>query len=172
MAQCEFPADNIWPSSPPGSDPYCDNSYLCHPLVALSTVESWKGAPPMWIACGQERLADSAKIIARTAAKQGVLVLWEQYLRAPHTWAQIFPNRLQSARCFEQWAEACLHFSAQASGAHTSSGTVVEDDGVTRRNVTLEELTPLTPLDAKMLIEERCKELKPCNPARKSKSFL
>ena len=172
MAQPSFPADDIWSSSPPRSDPYCDNSYLCHPLVALSTVKAWKGAPPMWTACGQERLADSAKITARTAAKQGVPVLWEQYLRMPHTWAQIFPSWPQSARCLEQWADACLQFSGQADCTHTSSGTVVEDDGVTARNVTLEELAQLTPMDAKMLIEERCKELKPYNPEKKSKSFL
>ena len=172
MAQPDFPPDDIWPSNPPRSDPYCETSYLSHPLVALSTVKTWKGAPPMWIACGQERLADTAKIVARTAAMQGVAVIWEQYLRMPHTWAQIFPNWPQSARCFQQWADACLRFSGQAGGTPISSGTVVEDDGVTARNVTLEEITPLTPMDAKMFIEERCKELKPYDPEKKAKSVL
>lgn len=63
-AQPGFPMDNIWPSDPPRSEPYCHDTLLCHPLVAPAAAMSWAGAPPMWIACGQERLADSAKIVA------------------------------------------------------------------------------------------------------------
>ena len=97
----DFPKDSIWPSDPPRTDPYCHDSALCHPLISPAAAVSWSGAPPMWIACGQERLADAAKIIARTAAQDGVCVLWEEYQSMLHTWAQIFPrchNRFSALR--------------------------------------------------------------------------
>ena len=53
-AQPWFPKDSAWPSDPPRWDPYCYDS--AQALVAHATASSWAGAPPMWIACGHERL--------------------------------------------------------------------------------------------------------------------
>lgn len=114
----------------------------------------------MWIACGQERLADSAKIIAQTAARQGVDVLWEQYEAMPHTWAQIFPVWPQSRRCLESWAHACLTF-VDAKERTFSRGTTVAAQAMAEEVVSVMALTPLTPSTALTLMEEKRRHFKP-----------
>ena len=159
LAQPSFPSDHIWPSDPPRYEPYCDNSALCHPLVALAAATSWEGAPPMWMACGQERLADSSKVIAQTAAQQDVSVLWEQYEAMPHTWAQVFPAWPQSTRCIESWARACQVF-AEGKNQISSSGIVIEAQTMKEKDVSVVALTELTPAKALMLVEEKRRGLK------------
>ena len=157
-AQPWFPKDSVWPSDPPRWDPYCYDSALCHPLVASATASSWAGAPPMWIACGQERLADGAKIIAQTAAQDGVPVSWEQYQSMPHTWAQIFPQWPQSIQCFESWARACKQFGEGGKNARESYGRYIKaGDGGTEA-VRVQELTSLTPAKALELMNDSRRE--------------
>ena len=102
----------------------------------------------MWIACGQERLADSAKIIAKVAHSQGVVVRWEQYLALPHTWAQLFPDWWQSKQCFRNWSEACKRFTDDAQGPKHSTGCLIEPDGSQINAISVGELTSITPLEA------------------------
>ncbi|KAI9873767.1 MAG: hypothetical protein M1830_010622, partial [Pleopsidium flavum] len=91
-----FPSCPIWPTDPPRGDLYCEISMLCHPLVSPTTARSWTSAPPMWIAMGEERLSDGAKVIAQTAANQGVVLQWEEYKSMPHNWPMLFPSWWQS----------------------------------------------------------------------------
>lgn len=159
-AQPSFPSDSVWPSNPPRYDPYCDDALLSHPLVAPATTVDWKGAPPFWIACGEERLADSSKIIAQTAASQGVLVLWEQYQAMPHTWALIFPKWPQSIRCMASWAHACRSF-ANPQARLLTEGKYIHAKHMNEENVLVTELTPLTPQKALRLMESKIRDLKP-----------
>ena len=157
-AQPCFPKDSVWPSDPPRWDPYCYDSALCHPLVAPATALSWAGAPAMWLACGQERLADGAKIIAQTAARDGVPVLWEQYQSMPHTWAQIFPQWPQSIRCFESWAQACKQFGESGKGLRESYGKNIKAGDGETEVLRVQELTPLTPAKALEAMNEKRRE--------------
>ncbi|MCJ1360309.1 MAG: hypothetical protein MMC33_010314 [Icmadophila ericetorum] len=102
-----YPSCDIWPASPPRANIYCNDFLLCHPWVSPTIAESWNGSPPMWLACGEERMADSSKVIAQRAAKQGVTVVWEQYEAMPHCFPLIpVLNELpQGKRCFRGWAE-------------------------------------------------------------------
>lgn len=79
-----YPTCKIWPSVPPRGHVYCEISMMLHPLVAPALAGSWEGAPPMWFAGGQERFADSAKLAAERAARQGVQVWYEEYEEMPH----------------------------------------------------------------------------------------
>ncbi|KAL9130349.1 MAG: hypothetical protein Q9217_001451 [Psora testacea] len=108
----DFPRDAIWPATPPRYSAYCEGTALCHPLISPTAVKDWRGAPRMWIACGEESVRDANMVIARQAATQGVSVWWEEYVGMPH----IFPllpgleGTPQARRCLEGWAqfvEAC-----------------------------------------------------------------
>ena len=170
--QPDFPKDSVWPSHPPRSDPYCHDSALCHPLVAPAAAASWAGAPPMWIACGQERLADSAKVIARRAVQDGVIVLWDEYQSMPHTWPQIFPRWPQSAHCFESWAQACKQFAEDDVNFKETTGRYIKVENMEIKAVDVHELTPLTPTDAMELMKEKCRSRQPFTGERSIKASL
>ena len=120
-----FLADAAWPTDPPRANFYCDASVLCHPLVSPVAAKSWTGAPPMYIGIGStERNVDSTKIVAQTAARQGVKVIWDEYELMPHNRSMVLRSYPQSAKCHESWAAACLRF---VSGkALETSGTFTE----------------------------------------------
>ena len=158
-AQPEFPKDDIWPSDPPRFDPYCSDSVLCHPLVSPAAAVSWASAPPMWIACGQERLAESAKIISQTAARDGVRVYWEQYQSMPHTWAQIFPQWPQSIRCFENWARACKGLGDGGELPIVGYGRYIKSEDGETDIVSVRNLTPLTPAKALKAMKAKRREM-------------
>lgn len=159
-AQAGFPKDSIWPSDPPRYDPYCNDSALCHPLIAPAAAVSWAGAPPMWIACGEKRLTDSAKIIARTAAQDGVCVLWEEYQSMPHTWAQIFPQWPQSIQCFESWAQACKQFGEGREIPRESYGRYIQAEDGKTVILSVQGLTSLTPAKALQAMNEKCRQIR------------
>ena len=171
-AQPDFPQDSIWPSQPPRSDPYCHDSALCHPLVAPVVAGSWAGAPPMWIACGQERLADSAKVIAQRAVQDGTIVLWDEYQSMPHTWPQIFPRWPQSVHCFESWAQACKKFADGDVFPKESVGRYIKAENMEIESVNVHELTPLTPTDAMEVMKEKCRSRRPFIGEKSTKASL
>ena len=75
----DYPADSVWPTNPPRAEVHVDASALLHPLLCPYTVTDWRGYPPIFVSCGEERLADSNLIIAQQAARQGVVVRFLQY---------------------------------------------------------------------------------------------
>lgn len=42
---------------------------LAHPLVSPALATDWTGAPPLWIACGWERIADECRYLAAKMAR-------------------------------------------------------------------------------------------------------
>ena len=103
------PSCSIWPASPPRAVAYCERIALSHPLVSQAAADDWTGSPPIWFACGEESVLDSCKVVASQAARQGVIVVWEQYMEMPH----IFPilpglsQLTQVKRCLEEWGRFC-----------------------------------------------------------------
>ena len=143
-----YPACEIWPTDPPRGHPYCEISAMLHPLVAPAFARSWEDAPPIWFAGGQERFADSAKLAAEMAARQGVQVWYEEYEEMPHdfaimpaTWAWAKTEEWpQSVKCMERWANACRVFG---EGGTMGTGAVLVLTGGRERRMNVERLTKL-----------------------------
>ncbi|MCJ1356028.1 MAG: hypothetical protein MMC33_006022 [Icmadophila ericetorum] len=151
---------SVWPANPPRGHPYCEISMMDHPLTAPMMASNWRGAPPMWFAGGQERFADSAKVAAEQAARQGVSVRYEEYEEMPHDfpilslnwpWA-VTDEWPQSIKCIDNWVNACKTF---VKGRQQDSGAVLylTDGGEERLDV--ENLTGLTFGEVKRLVREK-----------------
>ncbi|KAI9666654.1 MAG: hypothetical protein M1821_004590 [Bathelium mastoideum] len=107
----DFPADHVWPSSPPRAEIYVDATAMTHPLVQPSCWTHWKGMPPMWISCGQERYADGIKYLVRNLWRDGVKVRFLEYDGMVHSFAVGMPWMPQSKHCMKLWGEACREIS-------------------------------------------------------------
>lgn len=103
-----WPAQPLWPSNPPRGDVYCETSALTHPLVCPIAIDNFRGSPPLWLACGEERGADGVKLIAQKAARQGVAVSFVEYEAMPHCWTSVLRRYPHSERAMKQWAMACV----------------------------------------------------------------
>lgn len=66
----DYPPCPLWPTNPPRPDVYCSTNAFLHPLVTIALAKSWAGAPPIWLASGEELFTDGAKAVARRAALQ------------------------------------------------------------------------------------------------------
>ncbi|KAI9717277.1 MAG: hypothetical protein M1812_004804 [Candelaria pacifica] len=132
-AHLQFPKCPIWPADPPRGDFYTDTSALCHPLVSPVAAKSWEGAPPMWIMCGEEMLADENKVLAQQAASQGVTVVFEQYEAMPHCFSMMLMGLGGSKKAFESWTgfiTACVERpdSLTTKGIWVEAKTLNEKD--------------------------------------------
>ena len=155
----DFPSSSIWPSIPPRGHFYCETDMLSHPLVSPSTAQSWLGSPPMWIAIGGgERCSDSARVVAQAAARQGVMVKWEEYEAMPHIWVMLVKRWWQSSTAIKHWAEACQTFAS--SKREKGTACVIGLDGKTR-SLDLTALTQINPRKAESLIREEAAKMTP-----------
>lgn len=154
-----FPTCEIWPLRPPREHHLCPAKFLAHPLVSPCTAKSWKGSPPLWFALGsKEAIVDGARIVAMTAAKEGVPVYWMDYLVMPHIWPIYFPKWWQSNHVLERWALACLNMLGERPIGGQSKGISVQLDE-TERPVDITALTQLTPEHASKIIERAAKDM-------------
>jgi len=105
----DYPSCPIWPASPPRPDIYCPTASCLHPLVTLALVKSWVGAPPIWLASGEELFADGAKAVARRAALQDVDITWTQFDAMPHCFPMVpgLTHSRQARMLMEKWATFC-----------------------------------------------------------------
>jgi len=158
--QAGFPKCELWPTDPPRAHIYCDTALLHHPLVSPTAARSWKGAPPMWLASGQERLTDSMMVIAQTAASQGCYVMWEQYEAMSHTWPMMFEKLPQTELCFRNWAAACRKLVSSRAGPIISSGIFIGIEKMQVSEVDVAHLTQLTVEEARRLMKEKGTQLK------------
>jgi acetyl esterase/lipase len=151
----DFPADAIWPSNPPREELYCGASLFAHPMVSVCTAKSWEGSPPLWFGVGQERMADSAMVIAQTAARAGVCVWWDQYEAMPHCWPFILPKMPHSAHVFERWGRACRDMVEQTG--LQSRGSWFDVDALEESARDVKALTNLNPSEAQAIIKAKAK---------------
>ncbi|KAI9831846.1 MAG: hypothetical protein M1826_002878 [Phylliscum demangeonii] len=120
-AAAKFPADAIWPATPPRPDLYADESCLLHPLVSPVTARSWAGAPPLLFLTGQEQLEDENRLVAARAMTSSSssssssvpVVHYLRYAAMPHCFCLVLsPAAHPAARhCYERWAQfvaACV----------------------------------------------------------------
>nr|POF15627.1 hypothetical protein CFP56_48821 [Quercus suber] len=117
----DFPQCAAWPTTPPREDPYTNLPNYMNPLVGPMTAERWHGAPPLYIAIGSKEMQqDPVRVVAQTAARQDVPVLWDEYELMPHNWPMMMPGWPQSERCMQNWARACVRFTTPGSPVATS----------------------------------------------------
>ena len=114
-----FPPCDIWPSNPPRVDIYCDGSAMVHPLVSPLAAMDWKMAPPVFIGCGEEMLADEGAMFAKRLAKQGVKVVWEQYEAMPHCFAFLLQGHPGGSMFFAESAKFIKMVVEKASEVST-----------------------------------------------------
>ena len=132
----EWPGDPTWPAEPPRGDLYCQTSTLAHPLVCPIAARSWKNAPPIWMACGEERCADGSKLVAQQAARDGVAVLFEEYEAMPHAWTIYLPKSPHGRRTYEEWAQVCKRMVRQDKFYTSGRRIAFHDLGATELDVT------------------------------------
>ena len=131
----------------------------------------------MWFAGGQERFADSAKLAAESAARQGVHVWYEEYEEMPHdfpimsaTWAWARTDEWpQSVRCMDEWANACRVFG-EGKAMRTGAEVVLTGGGT--RKMDVEKLTGLSVEEATSLFKEKQDGWKVFTGSEKTTSVL
>ena len=151
-----YPKCDIWPAVPPRSNVYCHDLAVSHPLVSMAMAKNWDGAPPIWLACGEELTTDYGKVLAQQAAGQGVKVVWEQYEALPHRFPflPVISQSIQARRCYDSWARFCRN-CVTAPGAVVSGGTFIDFRNGKERDAPLQHLLPFSVEEAhKMLYEE------------------
>ncbi|KIV94895.1 hypothetical protein PV10_02616 [Exophiala mesophila] len=101
--------DELWPSSPPRADVFCNASILMHPLVSpvAATPGMWEGAPPVFICLGNEALEDEIVVLARRLHEGGAVVDLVGYEGMPHCFAMIFATSIRGVDCYQRWANFC-----------------------------------------------------------------
>ncbi|KAJ5728274.1 hypothetical protein N7493_004604 [Penicillium malachiteum] len=104
-----FPADEVWPASPPRVDIFCNATAVSHPLVSPVAASSdlWKDAPPVFISVGEESLTDEGLIVARRIYKAGVPVRAQMFEGMPHCHGMIMMSTLASKKFFEGFTAFC-----------------------------------------------------------------
>ncbi|KAI1095635.1 alpha/beta hydrolase fold-domain-containing protein [Rostrohypoxylon terebratum] len=93
--------DGLWPTDPPRRHIYVDNEYILHPLSTLQMNRSWEGAPPIYVSCGWETLADEDRYLVSKLVRDGVPVVFEEYEAMPHVFAAVLPQLAESKRNIE-----------------------------------------------------------------------
>lgn len=110
LPRVEQIVDEIWPTSPPRAELFCNASMIHHPLVSpvICRPEHWKNAPPVFFAVGTEGLEDEICLTAKRIHQAGVPVQLVNYEGMPHCFAMIFKTSPAAKDCFNRWAKFCL----------------------------------------------------------------
>lgn len=107
-----------------------------------ATVESWHGAPPTLILCGDEAPADGAKLVAQQMHAQGVKVRWRQYEGLPHVFVALMAGLEHSKMAMRERAGFCKEV-VEGVEAFRGGGEVVGLGDLSREKVDVEKLTRL-----------------------------
>jgi acetyl esterase/lipase len=141
-ALSQLPKDDIWPTTPPRGDIFCDLSLLCHPLVSPIISKDWSGCPPMYMMTGElELLVDENTLVAVKAAEHGVTMVWEQYEAMPHAFPVAFPDLEISARCINAvgyFARECVESDVKSRATWIARATGKESPMQISTNLTWE----------------------------------
>ncbi|CAG8100887.1 unnamed protein product [Penicillium salamii] len=118
-----FIPDDVWPTTPPRADIFCNSTILGHPLVSplAAPAELWKKAPPIWISMGEEGLADEGLIVGRRFHEAGVPLVAELYEGMPHCHGMLLLDTPVSHEFFKGFSEFCRDAVA---GRVKSAGTL------------------------------------------------
>jgi len=138
-----FPPCAIWPASPPRAEIYCDGGAVTHALVSPLAARDWAGAPPAFIGCGEELLADEDAVVAARLARQGRVVAWEQFEAMPHCFAMIFEARGAGPLFLDRWA-AFIKMAVESPAELKTKGTFTTAKKLQSKEVDVKALTELS----------------------------
>lgn len=150
-AVSSFLHDDVWPTTPPRGDIFCDLSMLVHPLVSPIAAKDWSGAPPLWIETGEELLTDEDCVVAVAAVSQGVTVQWEQYEAMPHCFGMLLPTLANSSRCMKSWGDFCRRC---VEGEVKTNGTWIAVKTGAEKEVDIAQVSSITYSDALVRMKE------------------
>jgi acetyl esterase/lipase len=146
-----YPPCAAWPTDPPRVELFCDGTASCHPLISPLAALDWTGAPPVFITCGEEMLADEDKVLAQRLARQGVSVVWEQYEAMPHCFALFLDHLPSTKMTFETWAQFAKDVVKKSVA---TKGTFTTAKKFNRVDVDVTKLTELKDEDVIQTIKE------------------
>lgn len=164
-----FPADHLWPSTPPRAEIYIDPSAMMHPMIqpTLCPEADWRGMPPMWVACGQERYADGIKYWVRSVRRAGVRVRFEEYEGMVHSFCVGMPWMRQSRECVRRWGVVSREMGEGGTGKEKKeegeAGSWAEKvamGALGRTKVGFEDLIRLEEEEVRSRMRERVERLK------------
>ncbi|KAI2636701.1 alpha/beta hydrolase fold-domain-containing protein [Xylaria nigripes] len=140
------PADSVWPATPPRKRIFVDDALALHPLVCAQLARSWEGAPPFWISCGWECLADEDKYLVSRLRADGVPVVFEEYEAMPHVFTVVLPRLRESERCL-QGAARFIASARKEPASIASSYTYIQARTLKERGRDMDMLTPFRERD-------------------------
>jgi acetyl esterase/lipase len=152
------PADDIWPTSPPRAEPFCNASVLLNPLVSPMAAKSdlWKNHPPVWMVTGFEMLTDSNLISTQRIAASGTYTELVGYEGMPHCFAMVFPTSPAGKDCYQRWATFCSDAvgGKLKQGPKKASWAKAKSNPLHFEEVAVEKLTELTEEEVDRALEE------------------
>jgi acetyl esterase/lipase len=152
------PADDIWPSSPPRAEPFCNASVLLNPLVSpmAAKTDLWKEHPPVWMVTGFEMLTDSNLISTRRIAASGTYTELIGYEGMPHCFAMVFPTSAAGKDCYKRWAMFCSDAVAGKlkQGVSRGAWAKAKTSPLQFEDVAVEKLTTLTEEEIDRALED------------------
>ncbi|KAI0011510.1 alpha/beta hydrolase fold-domain-containing protein [Xylariaceae sp. FL0662B] len=137
------PPDAVWPANPPRKYYYIDDAYILHPLSSLQLNNTWQGAPPFYICCGWECLADEDKWLVSKLTRDGVKVVFEEYEAMPHVFVSMIPHTQESRRCLEGWTKFITAVCEDPQKVE-SKYTTIKAKTLQEVDIDVDSLTPFT----------------------------
>ncbi|KAI1106610.1 alpha/beta hydrolase fold-domain-containing protein [Jackrogersella minutella] len=161
----ENPAkDAVWPTNPPRRHVYIDDAYLLHPLGSLQMIESWEGAPPVYVSCGWETLADEDKYLVSKLTRDGVTVVFEEYEAMPHVWAAVLPKLTETQHNLNSIAKFIKAVCDDPNKVQSSYKTIKAKTLKESDILDIANISPYTDEQAQDMARQRVSGLKPTVP--------
>ena len=103
-----FPEDELWPTSPPRAETYCEAKMAGHPLVSplAAKGELWKDCPDVWVTVGWEGMQDESEVWGRRVWEGGTRVVFEGFEGMPHCFA-VVPWGWAGWEGLRRWGRFC-----------------------------------------------------------------
>ena len=152
--------DSIWPTNPPRGDISCELSAMSSIMYNPGMSPSWKGSPPMWLACGEERFSDGTKMLAQRAAEDGVEVQFEEYAIMPHIFPHMVPKLPQSKRCIKAWADFIVQRCSGSGEGKKSSAIRIEAGQLEVTKLDITRLVDFTVDEARVMMKNKLQTLR------------
>ncbi|XDG05772.1 hypothetical protein ABKA04_005387 [Annulohypoxylon sp. FPYF3050] len=135
--------DGLWPTDPPRRHIYIDDEYILHPLGTLQMNRSWEGAPPIYVSCGWETIADEDRYLVSKLVRDNVTVVFEEYEAMPHVFVAVLPYLAEAKRNVEGIAKF-VRDVCETPGEVKSSFKTIKAKSLEDIEIDPETLSPYT----------------------------